>query len=189
MIPLQEPGTRALPRALPLAIGALALSCATALGALAAGAPEGMAVTRASALHTQIARVDAELFDALVTTCDSRRLRDLVAADVEFVHPNWGTVARGADELAGLAEKLCERRARGREPAVRREPVAGSVEVFALGEDGAIELGRQRWFAQDASGQWQALGETRFTQLWRRQDGQWRAARILQFDQAMAAAR
>jgi hypothetical protein len=183
--------TRAVPRIVTRAIGALTLSVATALGALAATAPTAPRATlddaRRSPLIHEIARADAELFSALFDTCDPRELRARVAADIEYVHARWGVIGRDAAEMLGVAEKHCARVDRGREPRLRRETVPGSLEVFALAGDGALALGRQRTFAQAPDGQWRALGESRFSQLWRRDGGQWRAARVIEFDWREAA--
>ncbi len=183
--------TRAVPRIVTRAIATMALSVVTALGALAATAPTTSRATldgaRHSSLTHEIARADAELFDALFDTCDARELRARIAPDIEYVHARWGVIGRDAAEVLGVAEKLCARVDRGHEPRIRRETLPGSLEVFALAGDGALALGRQRTYALAADGQWQALGESRFSQLWRRDGGQWRAARVIDFDWREAA--
>lgn len=129
--------------------------------------------SQAGALFDALVRADSLLFDASYVACDTVRVNALLADDVEFYHDRTGA-RRGAEVRADFARlaQNCPR-----EKGVRRELVPGSVHVYPLPGFGAVETGEHRFVERGAS----AVVAARFVHVWREQGG-WRAARLVSFD-------
>lgn len=146
--------------------------------------PEGHRVTRdaptpPALTTTLLARSDA-LFDAIFTDCAPDVVADSVTADFEFRHDQWGTIADSREAFVAHLRQRCARQASGEDVRSRRELAPGTVEVFPMGPDAALETGIHRFHESHGDAE-TLVGIARYSHLWRREHGVWRVSRILSF--------
>ncbi len=134
------------------------------------------------ALEQAIAARSAILFDAIFVDCDPDAVAATIAADFEFHHDRWGTIADSRNVFVDHLRDQCRRRASGEESGSRRELAAGTQRVFPIGEDGALETGVHRFYVPAANGGETLTGIARYTHLWRRENDAWVVARILSYE-------
>lgn len=167
------------------------LFCATARSApspqadLLMAVPTDSRLVRAApaseALIAAITRADAALFDAVFDACDAAKVRALVTDDFEFHHDHGGRIAGSGAQFADAIAKQCT----GRDEhsvVSRRELVPGTLAVFPDGEDRAMETGIHRFYEHRAAEPERLVGIARFAHVWRRENGIWRAERVLSYD-------
>lgn len=123
-------------------------------------------------LYRTIAALDAALFDAY-NRCDLEKLGSLVAEDLEFYHDKTGLSRSRASFVEAVKNNICGK--------VRRELVAGTLEVHPLEGYGAMEMGVHR-FSHPGRDDVEPLGEAQFIQLWQNQNGVWRLTRVISYD-------
>ncbi len=142
------------------------------LSPLVAGAVEdapGVDALSPQELERALSTLDTQLFDAY-NRCDLATFRSLLADDLEFYHDQGG-VMRSADAVtAAVKQNICGK--------VRRELVAGTLEVDRIAGFGGIEQGSHR-FCELASGT--CVGIARFMHVWQYEDGVWRVSRIISY--------
>ena len=161
--------------AAPMMAAGLAICSA---GAAAAGPTPGPEPTRQ--LYDEIARMDAELFDAAFNRCDIKRLGEIVTDDVEFIHDKWGQTAKTRAEFVGGFQRGCERQATGEDYRARRELV--SMTVHPINNYGVMQMGEHRFYRL-TPGKPEALIETaRFIDIWKKVDGAWKLYRVISYD-------
>ena len=125
-------------------------------------------------LFRTIARMDSLLFDAF-NKCDTAASAGFFTKDLEFYHDNGGLT--GYEENMRSIRKRCSA-----DYLVRRELVPGSTEVFPIKDYGAIQLGSHRFYFKK-KGEAEVLdGVFRFVHIWKRENGQWKIARVVSFD-------
>jgi hypothetical protein len=83
--------------------------------------------------------------------------------------------------IPGIAATLVESVKNNICGKVRRELVAGSLEVYPLHGYGALELGVHR-FTHPGRDDIEAVGEAKFVQLWQLKDGAWKITRVISYD-------
>jgi hypothetical protein len=125
-----------------------------------------------SPLYEEIAQQDAALFGAY-NAHDLPRMMSFFAKDVEFYHDKDGLV-RYADIEAGFRNLFA------RNDGLRRDLVPGSMKVYPMGKDGAIETGAHR-FCHVENGK-DDCGVFQFANVWRKIDGRWQITRLLSYD-------
>lgn len=130
-------------------------------------------------LYEALLRADSALFEAAFVTCDSAAVHSFLAEDVEFYHDQTG--ASFGKHVREDFERLTAN-CPGKH-GVRRELVAGSLQVFPMKGDYAIQMGVHR-FVQ--AGQPTAT-VARFVHLWKRKGEVWQLARVLSFDHRTAS--
>ena len=128
--------------------------------------------SRESELFAVIARADAELFDAF-NACDLASTENIFAKDLEFYHDITG-VTDYAQTMAS-SKANCDRNL-----GLRRELVEGTLEVYPLGDEGAIQVG-QHTFCHLENGK-DVCGTFKFVHVWRRVESGWRLARVVSYD-------
>ncbi len=125
------------------------------------------------ALFQTVAELDRRLFDAF-NARDLDRMRPLFAPDLEFFHDK--------DGLSGFAENMSSFEANFKGPArLRRDLVAGTLEVFPVPGYGAMEIGAHRFCELHAGGA-ESCATFRFAHVWHQVGSQWQLARVLSFD-------
>jgi ketosteroid isomerase-like protein len=123
------------------------------------------------ALTQTITALDARLFNAY-NQCDLSTLGSLVSDDLEFYHDRDGLSVGRKTFLDSIQNNICGK--------VRRELVAGTLEVYALGGDRALEMGVHR-FHHPGRDETEPIGEARFSMIWRRQGDGWRLTRVISY--------
>ncbi|GAB3255963.1 nuclear transport factor 2 family protein [Chitinimonas naiadis] len=154
-----------MPRFLLTVLSVLSITAGVTAGA----AQTGKDAAPKDALFGTMAALDQQLFDAY-NRCDLDRFTDLFVPDVEFYHDQGG-VTRTRDEVVANTKKyICGK--------VRRELVAGTLEVYPIKDYGAVEVGEHR-FCELASGKCEGIAK--FVMVWQNNDGTWRVTRVLSF--------
>ncbi len=138
--------------------------------------PAAFAADKADAtdkeLFKTIEALDKAVFDA-VNSCDLEKVGSYFTEDLEFYH-DLGGLSRGRQTLVDATKNnLCGK--------VRRELVAGSLEVYPMKGYGAVEIGVHR-FHHPGREKEDGVGEAKFMHLWQNKDGVWQISRVISFD-------
>ncbi|MBL8522032.1 MAG: nuclear transport factor 2 family protein [Betaproteobacteria bacterium] len=144
----------------------------TALWALSAGA--AAPAPAPAARPDRAAAFDQAYFQAF-NTCDLKTLSALTAPDLEFFHDLNG-MQRGREAfLASVEKNVCGK--------FRREPVAGTMESWPLGQEGVIYAGTHRFCAMTPSAQTAGCqGSGRYLHVLVEHDGKLRLSRVVSYD-------
>lgn len=132
-------------------------------------------------LFTQIAAVDFAVFDSFnkcAVPAELKKHADFFTEDVEFYHDTGGVTWNRKDMIANTEKYACGH--------YRRELVAGTMKVFPVKEFGAIEQGVHR-FCSFETGNCEGLAD--FVIVWRKQNEQWKATRVLSYGHRTAEAK
>ena len=125
-------------------------------------------------LFQTIETLDGQLFDAY-NRCDLEKLGSFFTEDLEFYHDQTG-LSRGRQAMVdAVKQNICGK--------VRRDLVAGTLEVYPLKGYGAVEIGVHRFCdpkKNDKCGE--ASGVAKFVMLWQNTDGNWKITRVISFD-------
>ncbi len=123
-------------------------------------------------LYDTIARMDSILFTALQQQ-DTAALKNLFTKDLEFYHDKGGlsNYQQNMKTFATLFTKA---------NGLKRELVAGSLEVYPIKDYGAIQEGKHR-FCHPENGK-QDCGTFKFIHIWKREEGTWKISRIVSYD-------
>ena len=122
-------------------------------------------------LMAEIAAADAEFFDAF-NACELETMGEIFARDLEFYHDLGGLSDYG--QTMEATETNCRRNL-----GLRRELVEGSLEVYPVGEYGAIQKGKHT-FCHDENGE-EDCGTFEFVHVWRRTEEGWKIARVISY--------
>jgi ketosteroid isomerase-like protein len=123
-------------------------------------------------LFKTIADLDHKVFDA-IDRCDMQAEASFWSDDAEFYHDKDGLSVGGKQIVEDIKNNLCGK--------VKRELVPGTLEVFPLGDYGAVEMGVHRFlhpYQQDHG----EIGEARFIHVWQLKDGHWKITRVISVD-------
>jgi hypothetical protein len=123
--------------------------------------------SQTDSLTRTVQALDSTFFHAY-NTCDLRTQERLFAASIEFFHDKSGLDTSKANILANTKKYICGK--------VRRELVAGSIEVSPLPGYGAVELGMHR-FHNLAEGS--VSRASRFMIIWQQQNGNWTITKVI----------
>jgi len=123
------------------------------------------------------------LFWKAYNECDTAGQRQFFTEDVEFYHDKGGPTKGRETLMANVKKNLCS----NENFRLRREVVAGSVQVFPLGNGGviygAILSGEHVFYIWGKDKAEYLDGRARFTHVWLLQaDGGWKMSRILSYD-------
>jgi ketosteroid isomerase-like protein len=127
----------------------------------------------APALHARIAALDRRYFDAY-NACDLATQEALLSDDLEFYHDRSGLQTSRLALLESIERNICGK--------VTRELVAGSLEVYPLGEDGAVAIGLHRF--RNAEEPDAPAVASRFVTIWRDEGDAWRMSRVISLHSA-----
>jgi len=155
----------AVPRTLPLL-----LLLALLTGPAEARAAGGLASD--DELFRTIAALDTAVFDA-VNRCDLEKVGSYFTEDLEFYHDKGGVTRTRQALVESVKNNLCGK--------VRRELVAGTLEVYPMEGYGAVEIGVHRFY-HPGRDDVETPGEARFMHLWQHKDGVWRITRVISYD-------
>jgi len=152
--------------------GLLVLFGALSLPVLAREAPPDEAAVRAR----------DRAFWTSYNMCDVGLMSEFFTDDVEFYHDRGGATLGKAALVEALRTKLCG----NPDSRLRREEVAGTVELFPLWKDdrfyGAVLSGEHTFDIVAKGKPPQRDGRARFVHLWLVRDGVWRMSRVLSYD-------
>jgi len=134
-------------------------------------APVAKAAAR-DALYQTISQLDKQVFDA-IDRCDMRAEESFWADDAEFYHDKNGLLVGGSQIVDAIKNNLCGK--------VKRELVPGTLEVYPLGDYGAVEIGVHRFlhpYEQDHG----VVGQAKFIHVWQNKGGVWKITRVISVD-------
>lgn len=123
-------------------------------------------------LYKEICRMDSLLFQAF-NEHDTGLLMDHFSTDLEFHHDKNGISDRNGT-AKGFAHLFTQH------PDIRRELVAGSLEIHPMGADGALQLCSHRFCHEERDEQ--ICGTSSTIMLWRRIEGMWKVTRVISYD-------
>lgn len=128
--------------------------------------------SESSQLFQTIAQLDKQVFDA-IDRCDMKAEALFWADDAEFLHDKDGLLKGGAQIVDAIKSNLCGK--------VERELVPGTLEVYPLGDYGAVEIGLHR-FLHPYQQNHGVVGEAKFIHVWQHKDGAWKITRVISVD-------
>ena len=123
------------------------------------------------ALQAEIAAADSALFAAF-NQRDLTKLMSFFTRDLEFYQDNEG-VENYAQTKRDFGQMF------GQAARIRRELVAGSLQVFPIKNYGAMQVGRHR-FCHNEAGK-EDCGTFSFVHIWRRTSNGWQIARAISY--------
>lgn len=121
-------------------------------------------------LKQRIESLDRALFEAF-NRCDLEKLETFFVPELEFYHDNNGLTASRARFIGDVKNNVCGK--------FRRELVAGSLEVWPLGDYGAVYSGTHLFCKIGAA---KCVGMGRFLHIWQNQGGDWKITRVVSYD-------
>lgn len=122
-------------------------------------------------LYRTILHMDSVMFDAF-NTRNIEVLKNVFAPDVEFYNDGGGL-----SDYTTTISNFKAMFARNTQTGLRRELVAGSLEVYPVPGFGAIEIANHR-FIHTENGK-EEIGTMNFIQTWQFKNGQWKATRVI----------
>ena len=123
-------------------------------------------------LHSEIADLDRRVFAAF-NTRDTATFNRFFDPQLEFYHDKGGLT--GYAHTVGFAKSLAESK-----NDLRRELVAGSLEVYPVKDYGAIQIGSHRFCHTE--GTKNECGIFKFVHIWKKTGTEWRITRIISYD-------
>lgn len=124
-------------------------------------------------LFTTVSKLDADLFDTF-NHCDSldqlQKHASYFAPNVEFYHDKEGVTWSRRDYIENTRNHVCGQ--------FQRELIPASLQIFPIGNYGAIEQGEQK-FCWIKSGK--CFGEAQFLILWHHLDNRWIVTRVFSY--------
>ena len=122
-------------------------------------------------LFRTIAALDTAVFDSY-NACDLDKFAAFFADDVEFYHDQSGLTVGAKTVTEQVRKNICGK--------VRRELVAGTLEVYPLRGYGAVEIGVHRFYQPPNASQ--PTGVAKFIHVWRKKDGVWKITRVISYN-------
>ena len=124
----------------------------------------------ADELYRTVSALDTALFDSY-NSCDLEKFKSFFTDDLEFYHDQGGLTVGSQTVTEQVKKNICGK--------VRRELVAGTLQVYPMHGYGAVEVGSHRF--QPAKGG-EPTGEAKFIHLWQKKDGAWKITRVISYD-------
>lgn len=135
---------------------------------------------KSGTLYDEIFRVDSLLFSTAQKDCDLETYEDFLAEDFEYFHDKGGFTPSKEAEMADMAI-FCGEEQRTRQP-LRRELIKSSLEVFPMDNYGALEFCDHIFYLQINDGTEKLIGSGKMTAIWKRENNEWKVARIISYD-------
>lgn len=132
----------------------------------------GSQPTKSNTLYNEIAHMDSLLFNAY-NNRDIETVKVLFDKSLEFYHDKGG-LSGYAETIAGLTATFKQNN------GIRRDLVAGSLEVYPINNYGAVQVGLHT-FCHPENGR-QDCGTFKFMHVWQKKDGQWKITRVVSYD-------
>jgi hypothetical protein len=151
-------------------MAALGFAMAFAASSVLAADTNNAEIPSGAQLTATIAAQDSAIFQAY-NQCDLNTFARYIAPDIEFYHDKGGVTLGRAKMVESIKNGICGK--------LRRELVAGSMEVYPIKGYGAVEMGAHR-FCDVSTGH--CDGEARFVHLWKYHAGVWQLSRVISYD-------
>ncbi|PHN08077.1 nuclear transport factor 2 family protein [Flavilitoribacter nigricans] len=128
-------------------------------------------------LSQQVLLADSLFWDSY-NHCDLTKMITFFTEDLEFYHDKGGLTRSRSDFIKSMETGLCA----NEHYRMRREAVAGSVQVYPLNNYGAIITGEHLFYVQEKDQAERLDGSAKFTHVWEYKDDTWRMSRVLSYD-------
>ena len=125
-------------------------------------------------LFRRMELLDRALFDAF-NRCEIEKLESFFIPELEFYHDNGGVTWTRERFISDVRKSICGK--------FRRELVSSTLEVWPIGDYGAIYSGTHR-FCQFGAGKCEGIG--RFMHIGQNKGGEWKVTRIISYDHKAA---
>lgn len=125
-------------------------------------------------LYNQVAGLDKAMFDAY-NRRDLAALKTMFTEDLEFYHDKSGLM-RYRQSMESF-----KRNFQGR-TRMRRQLVAGSLEVYPITGYGAVETGVHRFYSTEPNQTEKLTATAKFVHVWKKAKGGWKIARVVSYD-------
>jgi hypothetical protein len=122
------------------------------------------------------------LFWEAYNVCDVDKMAAFFTEDIELYHDKGGLTVTKEKFVSSTRSGLCG----NPNWRLRREAVAGSVNVFPLKDVGGLISGEHVFYINEKGKKEFLDGYGKFLQVWRYENGQWKMARILSYDHGPA---
>lgn len=137
---------------------------------------------KTSDIYHTLAAKDSLLFDIAFKSCDINKLETILDKDFVFYHDrgyNNPTIPQDHDNFIKNIKERCENKDKG--PAMRREIVEGTLQVFPVNPDEVIQTGVQRFYLTQKGEQERIVEESKFSRTWNKVSGNWLLSRELDY--------
>jgi ketosteroid isomerase-like protein len=124
-------------------------------------------------IYNEIFKVDSAFFQAF-NNCDTITYRSYLTDDLEFFH-DLGGMHLLPTEMQSMRE-MC-----AMNNHIRRALIKGTLEVYKLGNFGAVEIGIHRIYHTNPGQTEHISGEYKFVHVWEKKDGAWKLKRIISY--------
>ena len=118
-------------------------------------------------LYDEIVKMDSIFFTAY-NNCDLETQRNFLSDTLEFYHDKSGLSTSKKDVMDAIARNICNK--------VKRELIAGSVEVYPINNYGAVEIGYHRFHNLVEKS---ISRPGKFITIWQRKGDGWQITRIV----------
>jgi len=125
-------------------------------------------------LFNQVARLDKAMFDAY-NRRDLAALKTMFTEDLEFYHDKSGLMSYR--QSMESFKKNFQGQTR-----MRRQLVAGSLEVYPIAGYGAVEIGVHRFYSTEPNQTEKLTATAKFVHVWKKAKGAWKIARVVSYD-------
>ncbi|HTI59622.1 nuclear transport factor 2 family protein [Mucilaginibacter sp.] len=119
-------------------------------------------------LYNTIVHMDSVYFNAY-NTCDMATQAAIYSDSIEFYHDKGGLMTSKKDLLKALKDNICGK--------VTRVLVPGSIEVYPIGNWGAVEIGLHR-FINHVESETPSKPD-KFIVIWRLRDNKWQITKVV----------
>jgi hypothetical protein len=137
-------------------------------------------------LIDDIVACDHAFFEAVFITGDLEIIGEFITEDFEFYHDKGGLTATSRAQFVEIMRTSHERQQQGVDFRARRELDKDSLTVYPLNHYGAIQVGIHRFYALVEGKEYQLTETSRFTHVWKEEEGKWRMSRVLSYDHQLA---
>ena len=124
-------------------------------------------------IYKEIYKMDSLIFYAF-NNCDSIEYKKYLTDDLEFYHDQGGL--HYLDEEMLSIKEMCDRNSH-----IRRELIKGTLEVYKMGDFGAVQIGVHRIYHTNKGESEHISGNYKFIHLWQKKDGIWKIKRIISY--------
>lgn len=125
-------------------------------------------------LYNEIAHMDSVMFNAF-NEQNLEKLAATFAPNLEFYHDKGGL-----GDFTQTMENFKTLFERNKTSGLRRELVAGTLEIYPIKDFGAVEICAHR-FCHTENGK-QDCGVFKNIMLWQKKDGAWKVTRVISYD-------
>lgn len=123
-------------------------------------------------LYRKIESLDSILFTAF-NACDLKTFSSMLTEDLEFYHDKGGLT--DYTHSVNVTTENCERKL-----GLVRTLVPGSMEVYPIGNYGAVQIASHR-FCHMENGK-EDCGTFKFVHVWKNDNGNWKISRVVSYD-------